>query len=121
MKVTYIELLGKQHPLCFSLAASEKLDEAFGDLDRMQAELFSGNVKRVVKAADTILQVLLNAGRIYMSACGEPLPDPLPCRPADVIDVADQSAINAIWASIRDDSKQEVATETKNAEATQGL
>lgn len=121
MKVTYIELLGKHHPLCFSLAASEKLDEIFGGLECMQEELACGEVHRVAKAADTILQVLMHAGRIYLSACGEPLPDPIPCRPADLIDITDKASISAIWSAIKNDTAQEVQTEQKNAEATQGL
>ena len=120
MKVVYIELLGKKHPLCFSLAASEKLDETFGGLERMQEELACGEVRRIAKAADTILQVLMHAGRIYQSACGEPLPDPIPCRPADLIDVTDQTAMSAIWSVLKNDTAQEVQTEQKNAEATQG-
>lgn len=121
MKVVYINLLGQKHPLCFSLAASEKLDEQFGGLGKMQDELSSGQVSRVAKAADCILQVLLQAGRIYMSACGEPLPDPIPCRPADLIDVTDKEAMSAIWSAMKNDTAQEVQTEPKNAEATQSL
>ena len=52
MKVTYIELLGERHPLCFSLAASEALDESFGGLDRMTQALSSGSLSQTAKAPD---------------------------------------------------------------------
>ena len=34
MKVSYIELLGKKYPLCFSLTAATEMEEAFGGLDK---------------------------------------------------------------------------------------
>jgi hypothetical protein len=63
MKVTYIELLGERHPLCFSLAASEALDESFGGLDRMTQALSSGSLSQTAKAVDMVLQILMNVGR----------------------------------------------------------
>lgn len=119
MKVTYIELLGQKHPMCFSLGASEQLDELFGGLENMDAELHSGNVARVARATNTVLEVLLKAGRIYVSATGEDLPPPLPCRPADLIDVTDKTYGSAIHNTISGDSAREVETVSKNAEATQ--
>jgi len=86
MKVTYIELLGERHPLCFSLAASEALDESFGGLDRMTQALSSGSLSQTAKAVDTVLQILMKAGRVYCGARGDELPPPLPCRPADLLE-----------------------------------
>lgn len=117
MRITYIELAGKKHPLCFSLAASEELDEYFGGLSNMQAELGCGDIGRIIRAADKVLQVLLRAGRVYVGACGEELPPELPCRPADLIDVTGD-AMGAIFAAIRNDTEREVEAATKNAEAT---
>lgn len=121
MKVSYIELLGEKHPMCFSLAASERIDEEFGSVDAMLDELHSKELRRIAKAADKVIQILMHAGRIYMSALGEPLPPPIPCRPADLIAVTDQESIQAIFSTMKEDSAQEVVTEPKNAEATQGL
>ena len=80
MKVTYIELLGERHPLCFSLAASEALDESFGGLDRMTQALSSGSLSQTAKAVDTVLQILMKAGRVYCGARGgrTAAPAPLP-------------------------------------------
>ena len=123
MNVTYIELAGKRHPLCFSLAVSEKLDEAFGGLENMQDELDSKSVSRISKAVDIVLTALIEAGRIYMTACGEAdaLPPRLICRPVDLLDVRDQKVISTVLAAIKGDSSREVEAVSKNGGATQGL
>lgn len=121
MQLTYIELLGKKHPLCFSLGAAEELTERFGSIEKLDEEIGSKDVGRIAKATNTLLEILLKAGRIYASAMGEDLPEPLPCRPADVIDVRDKTVLANAMAAIRGDTKREVETESKNMEATQGL
>lgn len=123
MKVTYIELAGKKHPLCFSLAVSETLDEAFGGLENMQEELYSRNISRISKALDVVLTALMDAGRIYLTACGEgdKLPPRLTCRPADLLDVRDNSIVNIVLSAIMGDSAREVEAVTKNGGATQAL
>lgn len=123
MNVTYIELAGKKHPLCFSLAVSEKLDEAFGGLEKMQDELDSKSISRISKAVDVVLTALIDAGRVYMTACGEgeTLPPRLNCRPVDLLDVRDQKVIATVLAAIKGDNAREVEAVTKNGEATQGL
>ena len=120
MRVSYIELLGEQHPMCFSLAASEELSEKFGSLEKMQKEMGSKDISKIAKAFDTILTVLLKAGRIYVSAAGGELPKELPCRPADLIDVTDGEAVKAIFTAISADTSREVEAKGKNARATQG-
>lgn len=120
MRVSYIELLGARHPLCFSLAAVDAIEDAFGSMEAMSEELGSGQIGRIARAADTVLSILLKAGRIYCSACGEELPLALPCRPADVIDVADNDTIKTIFQALKGDSRREVETETKNVPATPG-
>ena len=121
MKVSYIELLGQKHPMCFSLAASERIDEEFGSMEAMLDELHSKEVRRIAKAADKVLQILMHAGRVYMSACGETLPPPIPCRPADLIAVTDKESLQAIFSTMSEDSRRDVEVETKNGGATQGL
>lgn len=120
MKVTYIELLGEKHPLCFSLAAQEALEDTFGSLEAMSEEFSSGENRRIISALDRALSILLKAGRVYLSARGEELPPALPCRPADSIGVTDKEAISAIFRAMSGDSEREVETETKNAPATPG-
>lgn len=118
MRVNYIELLGEKHPLCFSLAASEELSEQFGDLNKMSGELTSKDAKRVAQAVDKVLNALLKAGRIYASAMGHELPKPIPCRPADLLDVRDSNSMKVIMEAMTADTKREVQTEG-NAGATQ--
>lgn len=120
MKVSYIELLGQKHPLCLSLAAVEALTEEFGDLSKMADELDERNLSKMASAVDRILTILLKSGRTYAGALGEELPPELPCRPADLIDVRDQAAVQAIFSAMRTDAERTVEVEGKNAEATSG-
>ena len=49
---------------------------------------------------------------------GGELPPELPCRPADLIDVRDRSAIAAIVAASLTDTSRTVEIEPKNGDAT---
>ena len=118
MRVSYVEFLGQKHPICVSLAATEQLVEAFGSLEQFADALDKSDLARTAQAVDTTFQILLKAGRIYASAMGEELPPELPCRPADLIDVRDRSAIAAIFAAMRADTSRTVEVEQKNGEAT---
>lgn len=120
MKVTYVEFLGQNHPLCFSLAASEKILEEFKSLDAMSDAITGDDLANKVHAIDRVLQILMEAGRIYASACGEDLPPELPCRPADLIDVRDPKATHAIFDVMKADTDRTVEAEGKNGEATSG-
>lgn len=119
MKMHYIELLEKKHPLCFSMAAAEELDAHFGGLDKMGEALLSKDIKTVAKATDKVLTEMLKAGRIYAGAMGEELPPAIPCRPSDLLDPRDGRALTAIFATVKGDSERKVRTQG-NAEATQG-
>lgn len=117
MKITYIELANQRYPLCFSLAASEKLSAEFGGLANMQHAMQSGSESDSIRAMDKILTILMDAGRIYQGACGEPVPPPLSCRPADLLDARDPTAMTAIMDAIICDTEREVEVDTKNGEA----
>lgn len=108
MKVTYIELLGQKYPMCFSLTASEELDEYFGGLDKMNVALKNGTVGDIAKAANKILEVLMKAGRMYVTMSGGEVPPKLDCKPGDLIDVTDPKAIEAIFAVMKNDTEREV-------------
>ena len=73
-----------------------------------------------VDALDDVLTTLMKAGHIYASACGEELPPPIPCKPSDLIDAADGTALKAVLETMHGDAKREVEAVTKNGEATQG-
>lgn len=118
MRVSYIELLGEKHPMCFSLSASEELSSEFGGLEKMQNALESKDIAQVASAVDKVLVCLLKAGRIYVGATGGELPAELTCRPADLIDVTDGEAVKAIFTAISADTTRTVETKQKNGKAT---
>lgn len=120
MRVSTIELLGRKHPLCFSLTAAAEMDEAFGGLENLSEEMQSGGLSQRAAAINRALEILLKAGRIYAAASGLELPEPLPCAPADLIDVTDGAAVQAIFSAISGDTEREVETVPKNGTATQG-
>lgn len=121
MKMSYIELAGKKHPLRLSLGASEKISDEFGSLDSMQKSLLNKDISQgdSIRIIDRVLTILMEAGRIYASACGDELPPELTCRPVDLIDASDPVAIQAIISAMKDDTDRTVETEVKNVEATQ--
>ena len=119
MKVSYIELAGEKHPMCFSLSATEDIIETFGSVDAMSDAVTGGDLLTQLRAVDKTLEILLRAGRAYCTAMGEQLPAPLRCRPADLIDVTSGEAVRAIFETMRHDSAREVETASKNAEPTQ--
>lgn len=120
MKISYIELLGKRHPMCFSLTAAAEMDEAFGGLEGLAERLRSGGLTERAAAINKALEILMRAGRTYASVSGTELPDPIPCAPADLIDVTDGAAVQAIFSTISSNTEREVEVEAKNGEATQG-
>lgn len=119
MKLSYIELLGEKHPMCFSLAATEALTDEFGSLDAMQDALTCNDIGVVVRSVDKVLSILMKAGRIYAGAIGEPLPPALPGRPVDFIEAVDKNTVRKIFEAMAGDSKQTIQAVSKNAEATQ--
>lgn len=119
MKISYIELLGQKHPVCFSLAASAEMDEAFGGLGAMIERMRTGSLVKQAADINKTLEILLKAGRTYASACGMDLPDTLPCAPADLMNV--EEATSAIFSTISGDTEREVEAVSKNAEAAPGL
>lgn len=120
MKLGYLELMGRKHPMCFSYAAAAELEEAFGSLEEMEAQVFDDKLSVCVPATNTLLEVLMKAGRIYAQAMGEELPPALPCRAVDLIPANDKNAIRAVFATITGDARREVEVKAKNAPATQG-
>lgn len=117
MKVSYVELLGQKHPLCFSIGAYEEIGEIYGTMDNMQAEIAADDMVRAAKATEQVLQLLLKAGRSRAKTCGEELPEPISYRIGDLIDIRDGR--NLIIGCMKADTERKVRT-TGNAEATQG-
>lgn len=120
MKLGYLELLGQKHPLCFSYAAAAELEEAFGSLEAMGDQVDSDKLSVSVPAINTLLEVLMKAGRIYAGAMGEELPPKLPCKPVELIQANQRREVIVAFRTITGHSTREVETAGKNAEATQG-
>lgn len=121
MRTSYIELLGKRYPMCFSLTAATEMDEAFGGLEALSGRLREGSLAQRAADINRALEILLKAGRVYASASGMELPEPLPCAPADLIDVTDGAAVRAIFSAVSGDTAREVETVPKNGEAARSL
>ena len=113
MKIGYIKLAGEKHPLCFSLSATEEICEKFGDLSGMGEALDSKNEATRLNAVDSVLSILMKAGRRYCEVIGEELPPPLPCRPADVLGVFAKDAIEAIHETIGNGKARTVEAKPK--------
>ena len=124
MKVNYLTLGGQRHPVCFSLGAGEELVEKCGvDLSELPDMLSGGSIAERFHAVDTMLTVLLKYGRQYAKYAGERVPDPLPCRPIDLIGIDEiDDVTSAIFGLISKDAETsvELETDSKNAETTQG-
>lgn len=119
MRVSYIELCGEKHPLCFSLSATEDIIEEFGSVEAMGDIITGNDMLPRIRAVDTVLTILLRAGRAYCSAMGMEMPAPLRCRPADVIDITSGDAVSAIFDTMKKDGERSVEAVSKNAEPTQ--
>lgn len=124
MRVNYLTIGGKRHPVCFSLGAGEELVERFGvELTELPDMLTQGTIADRFRAVDTTLSVLLKYGRKYAIYAGEQVPEALACRPIDLIGIDEISDITStIFGLIGNDAETTVELEPdpKNAEATQG-
>lgn len=111
MKLSYVQLGGEKHPVCFSLSAIEAIEDEFGSLADMQKSLSGGSVK----AINRVLEIMLNAGHAYCEGMGIEAPAKLKCKPADLIDVTDSDIVKEIFAVISGDSERAVEVRSKNA------
>ena len=110
MKLSYVQLGGEKHPVCFSLSAIEAIEESFGSLDGMRDALTAGNVK----AINTVLEIMINAGREYCDGMGLECPPKLKCRPAALIDFSDGDIVKEIFSVFSNDSERTVEVQSKN-------
>lgn len=120
MNIKTIELLGEQHPLCFSMTAAQNLTEKFGSLQAMGEQLMSDDVSIRREAINDALMELLRAGRVYAKAKGENIPPEIPCKVADILPPDTATPVALIVSVMAADAKREVEVEggRKNAEAT---
>ncbi len=116
MRISYIELAGQKFPLCFSLSATEEMLEEFGSLEAMTETLDGDDTLAKLRAVDRVLDILLRAGRRYCETMGLEQPPALKGAPSDVIDIADPSAIAAIFSTISSDNKRTVEAKQSKKE-----
>ena len=114
MKISYLPLLGKDYPLCWSLAATRKITDKFGSIEKAQEEMS----KNSVGAICTILDILIEAGQNYCKVAGIDCPPPLPCSAADLIDMSDTASISTIFKAMAAGNEREVEVVEKNSKAT---
>ena len=114
MEVRCVWCLVQRNPLGLCMGASETILAEFKRLDEMRDAIAGDVLVKKGHALDRVLQILMKAGRIYLSACGEDVPPELPCRPADLIDVRDPKATQAIFDVMRSDTERTVEAEGKN-------
>ena len=117
MKLSYIELRGEQHPLCYNLYAVEEICDAFGSLDEMRTAIESEDKGQQVSAIGKLLRCLLDGGRAYCDEMEIALPRAVK-NPAALIDVTDPDTVRAIFSTINSDKKTEIEAISKNVEAT---
>ncbi len=120
MNLKTIELLGEQHPLCFSMTAAQNLTRHFGSMEEFGEQLMHEDATIRRDAVCDGLTELLKAGRIYAKAMGEPLPKELPCAVADILRPETAPLVALIVAVVQGDARREVEIEDngKNAVAT---
>ena len=115
MRITYIELLGERHPLCFSLSAIEQIADTFGGIEEMQAALGDdSNTVKQMKNVITLLKILMRAGRRYYKLMDEELPRDLIDNVGDLLDFSDPRATAAVFEAIGAGSEEEIKTQSKN-------
>lgn len=125
MEFVYINLAGREYPLCYSWRASKLLREKFGSMDAMSDALHGKGEKgekKIVASADAInyvLKILLEAGRIAAKEMGNDVPEQIKAEPIDLIHGMDASPILKIYETITAHSRRTVEAEAKNAGAAQ--
>lgn len=119
MKLTYIELKGEKHPLCYNLYAIEELCDVFGDLDAMTAAMNSAKQNVQIKAISSVLRALMDGGRAYCTETGIDMPKEIK-NPSALIDITSPESVAAIFSAINSDSKTEIEVASKNVNPTQG-
>lgn len=114
MKITYINLMGKDYPLCWNLEVGAKLQEQYGDIDSLMEALRGESIRAMINTLDALLE----GGQNYCKVAGIECPPPLPCSVGSVIDISDTSAVAEAFKAINAGSEREVEVVEKNAAAT---
>lgn len=117
--MTCIELAGRRYPIRMSLMAAKRLTEQYGSLDAI-SNIAERPLNEQVDMINSILKVMMDAGRAYCRISGEDCPPELECEPAELIDTTAAETVKTIVAAMSGDTARtvETAPDPKNAGAT---
>lgn len=118
-KLQYFEICNRRYPVICSFAAIAALDERFGSMEAMNEAFMSKKPSSVVRAFDDAMEIFLAEGSIYAEAYGLEVPPPLPCKPSSLVHITENDKLFGFIQALMDgDTRREVETVSKNAEAT---
>lgn len=121
MKTAKINILGREHTLCFSARVAKRCIEEFGSIDAMLDTLVDNDSGKVLNNALWLLSTMLDAGRRYVRQV-EDQEEPIITQ-EDLFDIFSPDDLSELshklLAAITGGSSREVEVEPKNAEATQ--
>lgn len=129
-RMQYVDILGKQYPLCFTISAQEQVNKEFGGLSKM-FDAIKGDADAAPSAVTDLLHILMvgGAARVKALAWMEGETPDLPKLPPrevlkELVTMGDVAALKEnVFFAIRRSMERtvEVAPESpKNAETTQG-
>lgn len=122
MKTGKIEILGREHTLCFSTRVTSRCIEKYGSIDAMFDALGGDNLGKALEQSLWLLSEMLDAGRRYARRAWEREEEAVSYD--DLLDLYGLDDVGTLGQALKETvisgSKREVVTETKNAEATQG-
>lgn len=113
-----INLAGREYPMILSMKAAQELVEEFGSIERV-GEVLQKNSEEdqgvLFENVNTILRILLKAGRTWANITGESVPDPLPCEPIEALEVGDSNAVKAIVDAMSSSMNRTVEATSKRS------
>ena len=122
MKTGKIEILGKEHTLCFSTRVTSRCIEKYGSIDAMFASLGGNDLGKALEHSLWLLSAMLDAGRRYARLAWDREEEAVSYD--DLLDLYGLDDVAALGQALRETvingSKREVKIDAKNAEATQG-
>lgn len=122
MKTGKIEILGREHTLCFSTRVTTRCIEKYGSIDAMFDALGGEDLGKALEQSLWLLSEMLDAGRRYVRRAWDREEEAVSYD--DLLDLYGLDDVAALGQALKETvingSKREVVTETKNAGATQG-
>ena len=122
MKTGKIEILGREHTLCFSTRVTSHCIEKYGSIDAMFDALDGDDLGKALEQSLWLLSEMLDAGRRYAKFAWDREEKAISLD--ELLDLYGLDDLTALCLALRETvingSQREVITEAKNGEATQG-